>query len=143
MSVNKVMLLGRLGQDVELKHTPAGNAVANFSVATGEKWVDKKGEKQERTEWHRIVAWGKTAELCNQYIKKGSEVFIEGKLQTRTWDDKEGVKRYTTEIQALSVQFLGKKDESVDAPRPTASPATAPVPNGTTPPNVSLDDIPF
>lgn len=108
MSVNKVIILGRLGQDPELKYTPSGAAVCNFSVATSETWNDKNsGQKQERTEWHRIVVWGKLAELCNQYLSKGRQAFIEGRLQTRSWDDKNGQKRYTTEINASTVQFIG------------------------------------
>ncbi len=107
MSVNKVILIGRLGQDPEVKQTPSGSSVCNFSLATNENWIDKSGQKQERTEWHRIVVWGKQAETCGQYLSKGREAYIEGKLQTRSWDDKEGQKRYTTEVQALSVRFLG------------------------------------
>jgi single-strand DNA-binding protein len=107
MSVNKVILLGRLGQDPELKYTPGGAPVCNFSMATTEAWTDKQGQKQERTEWHRIVVWGKLAELCNQYLSKGRQAFVEGRLQTRSWDDKEGNKRYTTEIMANTVQFIG------------------------------------
>jgi len=107
MSVNKVIILGRLGQEPELKYTPSGAAVCNFSLATSENWMDKSGQKQERTEWHRIVVWGKLAELCNQYLSKGRQAFIEGSLQTRSWDDKTGQKRYTTEINAKNVQFLG------------------------------------
>lgn len=107
MSVNKVLLLGRLGQDPELKYTPSGAAVCNFSMATSENWNDRNGQKQERTEWHRIVVWGKIAELCNQYLSKGRQAFVEGKLQTRSWDDKQGQKRYTTEINATTVQFIG------------------------------------
>lgn len=107
MSVNKVILLGRLGQDPELKYTPGGSPVCNFSVATTEAWTDKQGQKQEKTEWHRIVVWGKLAELCNQYLSKGRQAFIEGRLQTRSWDDKDGNKRYTTEILATTVQFIG------------------------------------
>lgn len=108
MSVNKVILLGRLGQDPELKYTPSGAAVCNFSIATTESWSDKNsGQKQERTEWHRIVVWGKLAELCNQYLAKGRQAFVEGKLQTRSWDDQNGQKRYTTEISATTVQFIG------------------------------------
>jgi single-strand DNA-binding protein len=107
MSVNKVILLGRLGQDPELKYTPGGSPVCNFSVATTEAWTDKQGQKQEKTEWHRIVVWGKLAELCNQYLAKGRQAFIEGRLQTRSWDDKDGNKRYTTEILANTVQFIG------------------------------------
>jgi single-strand DNA-binding protein len=107
MSVNKVILLGRLGQDPELKYTPGGAPVCNFSMATTESWTDKQGQKQEKTEWHRIVVWGKLAELCNQYLSKGRQAFVEGRLQTRSWDDKEGQKRYTTEIMANTVQFIG------------------------------------
>jgi single-strand DNA-binding protein len=107
MSVNKVILLGRLGQDPELKHTPSGMSVCNFSLATSENWKDKQsGQKQEKTEWHRIVAWGKQAELCHQYLAKGRQVYVEGKLQTRSWDDKTGQKRYTTEILVSSIQFV-------------------------------------
>lgn len=107
MSVNKVILVGRLGQDPELRYTPSGMAVCNFTLATSESWTDKNGEKQERTEWHRVVIWGKLAELCNQYLSKGRQAYLEGALQTRSWEDKEGVKRYTTEIVAKTVQFLG------------------------------------
>ena len=107
MSVNKVILLGRLGQDPELKYTPGGAAVCNFSMATTESWTDKQGQKQEKTEWHRIVVWGKLAELCNQYLAKGRQAFVEGRLQTRSWDDKDGTKRYTTETMATTVQFIG------------------------------------
>lgn len=107
MSVNKVILLGRLGQDPEIKHTPNGSAVCNFSLATTESWNDKAGQKQERTEWHRVVVWGKLAELCHQYLAKGRQAFVEGRLQTRSWDDKDGNKKYTTEIMATTVQFIG------------------------------------
>ena len=107
MSVNKVIILGRLGGDPELKYTPGGMAVCNFTVATSESWADKAGQKQERTEWHRVVVWGKLGELCNQYLAKGRQAFIEGSLQTRSWDDKNGGKRYTTEIVAKTVQFIG------------------------------------
>jgi single-strand DNA-binding protein len=104
--INKVILVGNLGKDPEVRHTPNGQAVANFSVATSESWTDKGGQKQERTEWHRVVAWGKLAELCGKYLSKGRQCYIEGKLQTRAWDDKDGGKRYTTEIIASTVQFL-------------------------------------
>jgi len=107
MSVNKVIVLGRLGQDPELKYTPSGAAVCNFTLATSESWQGKDGQKQERTEWHRVVVWGKLAELCNQYLAKGRQAFVEGRLQTRSWDDKDGNKRYTTEINATTVQFIG------------------------------------
>lgn len=114
MSVNKVILLGRLGQDPELKYTPTGSAVCNFSMATTEAWTDKTGQKQEKTEWHRIVVWGKLAELCNQYLSKGRQAFVEGRLQTRSWDDKEGQKKYTTEILANTVQFIGGAAQAND-----------------------------
>ena len=104
--VNKVIIVGNLGKDPELRHTPQGNAVANFPVATSESWNDKDGSKQERTEWHRIVVWGKLAELCSKYLSKGRKAYVEGRLQTRAWDDKDGQKRYTTEIVATTVQFL-------------------------------------
>ena len=104
--VNKVIIVGNLGKDPELRHTPQGNAVANFPVATSESWNDKDGSKQERTEWHRIVVWGKLAELCAKYLSKGRKAYVEGRLQTRAWDDKDGQKRYTTEIVATTVQFL-------------------------------------
>lgn len=105
--INKVILIGRLGQDPEVRYTTNGGAVANFSLATNESWTDKSGQKQERTEWHRVVVWGKLAEICGQYLSKGRQAFIEGKLQTREWNDKDNNKRYTTEIVAQNVQFLG------------------------------------
>ena len=106
-SVNKVILIGNLGRDPELRYTQGGQAVANFTLATSERFANKAGEQQERTEWHRIVAWGKTGELCAQYLSKGRSVYIEGRLQTREWEDKEGQKRSTTEIVAQNVTFLG------------------------------------
>jgi single-strand DNA-binding protein len=107
MSVNKVLLIGRLGNNPEIRYTNTGTAVANFNLATSESWNDKTGQKQERTEWHRVVVWGKLAELCEKYLAKGRQCFVEGRLQTRSWDDKDGNKRYTTEIVANVVQFLG------------------------------------
>jgi single-strand DNA-binding protein len=106
-SVNKVILVGNLGRDPELRYTQSGQAVANFTLATTERFSTRDGDRQERTEWHRIVAWGRTAELCAQYLSKGRSVYIEGRLQTREWEDKEGQKRRTTEITAQTVQFLG------------------------------------
>lgn len=105
--VNKVILIGNLGVDPEVRFTPSGQAVANFRIATNESWVDKNQQKQERTEWHRIVVWGKLGELCGEYLKKGRQAYVEGRLQTREWTDKEGKKNYTTEIVAQTVQFLG------------------------------------
>jgi single-strand DNA-binding protein len=106
-SVNKVILIGNLGKDPEFKYTPGGQAVATFSLATTEKFADKGGQRQERTEWHNIVAWGKLAELSNQYLKKGRPVYIEGRITNRSWDDKDGNKKYRTEIVVTSMQFLG------------------------------------
>jgi single-strand DNA-binding protein len=124
-SVNKVIVLGNLGRDPEVKFTPSGQAVCNFSVATTDKWDDKSGQKQERTEWHRIVVWGKLAELCGQYLKKGRQAYVEGRLQTREWQDKDGNKRQTTEVVASQVQFLGGKGERTEAsaePEPADTP---------------------
>src|SRR5437016_3621957 len=104
--VNKVILVGNLGKDPEVRYTPGGQAVANFTIATNEAWTGKDGQKQERTEWHRIVVWGKTAENCGEYLSKGRQVYIEGRLQTREYTNKEGVKVYTTEIVANQVLFL-------------------------------------
>jgi single-strand DNA-binding protein len=106
--VNRVTLIGTLGRDPELKFTPGGSPVCNFSVATNEEWFDKKSEqKQKKTEWHNIVVWGGLAELCNKYLKKGSGAYIEGRIETKPWDDKDGNKKYRTEIVAKEVQFLG------------------------------------
>ena len=115
MSVNKVIIIGRLGADPELKTLGSGQAVANFNIATSENWVDRDGAKQERTEWHRIVVWGKLAEICRQYLSKGRQVFVEGKLQTRSWEDQQGQKRYTTEIVANNVQFIGGANDKATA----------------------------
>ncbi len=115
--VNKVILIGNLGADPEVRFTPAGAAVANFRIATNESWVDKNQQKQERTEWHRIVVWGKLAELCGEYLKKGRQAYIEGRLQTREWTDKENKKNYTTEIVANTVQFLGGGAAGAGGPR--------------------------
>lgn len=107
MSLNKAMIIGNLGDDPEVRFTGGGQAVATLSVATNERWTDKAGQAQERTEWHRVVVWGKQAEQCKEYLSKGRQVFVEGRIQTRDWTDKEGHKRYTTEIIAQRVQFLG------------------------------------
>ena len=107
MSLNKVMLIGNLGKDPELRFTPSGRAVARFSLATSEQWTDQQGQRQDRTEWHNIVVWGKQAESCGQYLSKGRQVFIEGSIRSRQYDDKEGQKRYITEVIAQRVQFLG------------------------------------
>ena len=111
-SLNRVLLIGNLGQDPEMTYTPNGTAKASLSVATQEKWKDKDGQAKEKTEWHRVIAWGKLAEICGQYLTKGRQVYIEGRLQTRQWEDKDGNKRWTTEIVATGMQMLGAKKEN-------------------------------
>lgn len=123
--VNKAIILGRLGQDPEIRYFQDGTAVANFSVATSETWNDKQsGEKKEKTEWHRIVAHRRLAEICGQYLTKGSQVYIEGKIETRQWTDKEGQTRYTTQINASTMQMLGGNQSGSQAPNhpPSAAP---------------------
>ncbi len=105
--VNKAILIGNLGGDPELRSTPSGTSVASFTLATNESWTDREGQKQERTEWHRIVAWGKLAEICGQYLRKGRQVYIEGRLTTRSWEDRQGNQRKTTEIVAQQMLMLG------------------------------------
>ena len=111
MSVNKVILVGNLGKDPELRYTPSGAAVATFSLATSERYKDKSGEQQEKTEWHNIVAWRQLAEICGKYLHKGKQVYIEGKIQTRSYDDRDGNKKYITEIVADQMQMLGRAGE--------------------------------
>jgi len=113
--VNKVILIGHLGRDPEVRYTPSGSAVANFTIATTESWTDKQGQRQDRTEWHRIVVWGKLGELCGEYLAKGRQVYVEGKLQTRQWDDRDGNKRSTTEILAQNITFLGGRGDGPSA----------------------------
>jgi single-strand DNA-binding protein len=137
-SVNKVILVGNLGADPEVRYTPSGKAVATFNVATKEQWTGKDGEKTERTEWHKIVAWARLGEICGEYLHKGSQVYVEGRLQTKSWEDKEGNKRYTTEIVAQIMQMLGSAAgkggtaKSTEERFPTEEPVTIPD-----------DDIPF
>lgn len=142
--VNKVILVGNLGADPEVRFTPGGQAVANFRIATSESWNDKNGQKQERTEWHRIVVWGKLAELCGEYLAKGRQCFIEGRLQTREWTDKENKKNYTTEVVATSVVFLGGRDGAGAGagPRPGGAnrPAGRPADADYGPPPPGMDD---
>ncbi|MBF0104162.1 MAG: single-stranded DNA-binding protein [Deltaproteobacteria bacterium] len=143
-SVNKVILIGNLGKDPEIRYTASGSAVANFNIATTERWKDKQtGNLEEKTEWHRIVVWGKLAELCKEYLAKGRAVYIEGRLQTRQWDDKDGNKRYTTEVNAQIVQFLDKRGSAPAADiSQSDGAASAPADNG--PPMFETDDdIPF
>src|SRR5690606_22613940 len=110
-SVNKVILVGHLGQDPEVRFTPSGQPVANFRMATSENWNDKSGQRQERTEWHRIVAWGKLAELCGEYLSKGRQVYVEAKWQPHPWNDRDGHQRYKTEAQANQITFLGGRGD--------------------------------
>ena len=117
--LNKVMLIGHLGQDPELKYTPAGAAVASFSLATNESYKDKAGKDVEKVEWHRLVVWNKQAEIAAEYLKKGAQIFVEGKLQTRSWE-KDGQKHYMTEIVVLNFQMLGRKgDGGAESPAPS------------------------
>ncbi len=131
MSVNKVILVGNLGRDPEVRFTASGKAVARFSVATSEVWNDAEGTRQERTEWHNVVVWGKQAESCGQYLQKGRQVYIEGAIRSRQYDDKDGNKKYITEVIAQRVQFLGGGGRGAGAstqPREStgAEPATVP-----------------
>ncbi len=141
--INKAIIVGRLGRDPDVRYTPDGTGVANFCVATSEEWKDKNtGEKKERTEWHRIVAWRRLGEICGEYLSKGRQVYIEGKLQTRSWEQ-DGVTKYMTEIVATDVQFLGGRDDSMGGGRPARGQmADQGYPE---PPmaNAQDDDIPF
>lgn len=134
--VNKVILIGNLGRDPEVRFTPSGQAVARFSVATTERWRDQQGQPQERTEWHDVVVWGKQAETCGQYLAKGRQVYVEGRIQKRTYDDRDGNKRTVVEIIAQTVRFLGSAQGRVqDAP--------VVVPLGEPPVPPEEDDVPF
>lgn len=137
--VNRVFLIGRLGRDPEVRFTQSRTAVTNFSLATSERWVDSEGKRQERTEWHRVVVWGKLAEICGQFLKKGRLVFIEGRLQTRDWDDRDGNKRQTTEIVATNMQMLESRNaaEAADMDERGSQPQE-PMEVG-----ITDDDIPF
>jgi single-strand DNA-binding protein len=141
MSVNKVILIGNLGKDPEVRFTQTGSAVANFSIATSEQWNDRDGKRQERTEWHNIVVWGKQAETCGQYLAKGRQVYVEGSIRTRSYDDKNGNKRYVTEIVAQRVRFLGGGGGTRMAPEADAAGAGEEMGGGGMPP--TDDDIPF
>ncbi len=126
-SLNKAMIIGRLGQDPEVRYTQSNTAVATLSVATSERYKDRNGELQEKTEWHRVVAWGRTAEICQEYLKKGSLAYFEGPIQTREWEDKDGQKRYTTEIKALTMTMLDSRTNggsSSQTSKPANKPAT-------------------
>ncbi len=137
--VNKVILVGHLGADPEMRYTGNGVPVANLRLATSESWKGKDGQKEERTEWHRVVVWSKLAELAGQYLTKGRQIYVEGRLQTRSWDDKDGNKRYTTEVVANNIQFLGSRD---GAGTGKDMPPDLPPPPDMSGPG-SDDDIPF
>jgi single-strand DNA-binding protein len=137
--VNKAILIGNLGGDPELRSTPSGTPVATFTLATNESWTDRDGQKQERTEWHRIVAWGKLAEICGQYLRKGRQVYIEGRLTTRSWEDRQGNQRKTTEIVAQQMLMLGSRaagqgDEDAGGEAPEFAAETV---------KIEDDDLPF
>ena len=143
-SVNKVILVGRLGKDPETKYTPQGTPVVKFSLATDEQWTDKNGEKQRRTEWHNLVAWNKLGEICQKYLVKGKLVYIEGRLQTQTWDDKEGKKHWRTEIRADNMVMLSSAPGGGGAMAGGSPQATQePEPAGEPAPEISDEDVPF
>ena len=136
--VNKVILVGNLGADPEMNATNSGTAVANVSLATSEQWNDKtSNERKERTEWHRLVLWDKLAEIAEQYLKKGSQLYVAGKLQTRCWDDPNGQKKWTTEIRVYQMQMLGRREDREATPQTLGGPPV-PVPDA-----VNSDDLPF
>jgi single-strand DNA-binding protein len=141
-SVNKVILVGNLGRDAELRYTAGGAAVATLNLATTETWNDKEGQRQEKTEWHRVILWGKQAETLNQYLQKGKQIYVEGRLQTRQWDDKDGNKRYTTEVRGDRVVLLssgaggGQRGGAMRTEMPHGEPTDMA-------PELSEDDIPF
>ena len=140
-SINKVILIGNLGRDPEVRYTQGGTAVANFTLATTDRWNDPSGERKERTEWHRVVVWGKQAEIAGEYLRKGRQVYVEGSLQTREWTDRDGNKRYTTEVKAQRFQMLGGRGDSERAPmdpEPAHHQVAEPADGG-----YSEDDIPF
>ncbi|MDD5676127.1 MAG: single-stranded DNA-binding protein [Chitinivibrionales bacterium] len=146
--VNKVILIGNLGKDPEFKVTPGGAAVCTFSLATTERYNDRSGQRQDRTEWHNIVAWSKLAELANQYLKKGRSAYIEGRIQTRSWDDRDGNKKYRTEIVANQIQFLGSPgpQNQTAGPETGEAPADIPLPpqgDAGAPGKIAEDDLPF
>ena len=153
-NLNKVTLIGRLGQDPEIRYTQSGSAVANATIATNDYWTDKQGGKQERTEWHSLVLWGKLADLAQSYLKKGSQVYVEGRMQTRDWEDQQGQKHYKTEVVVTTMQFLdAKMSDSASNTEYSTAPAAAvsnPSPNSPAGSNAApqgddyiKDDIPF
>jgi single-strand DNA-binding protein len=147
-SLNKAILIGNLGRDPEIRYTPDGTPVANFSLATAEFWTDKSGTRQERTEWHNIVAWNKLAEISKRYLTKGRQVYVEGRIRTRDWEDKDGNKRRTTEIIAAQIVLLGSRSQATDAapatsPTPMSRTIAEPEPGLAADLGITDDDIPF
>jgi single-strand DNA-binding protein len=153
-TVNKVIIVGNMGRDAEVRYTPGGAAVATLSLATTDVWNDKAGQRQEKTEWHRVVLWGKQAETLAEYLTKGRQIYVEGRLQTRQWDDKDGNKRYTTEIRSDRVVLLGGRGGSTGeggggggdygSPRSSgSSSSSSPAGGPPGPPELTEDDIPF
>jgi single-strand DNA-binding protein len=144
-SVNKVILIGNLGRDAELRYTTGGDAVSTVNMATTETWNDKQGKRVERTEWHRVVCWGRMAENLSEYLVKGKQIFVEGRLQTRQWDDKDGNKRYTTEIRADHITLLGGGQNG--GRRPSSARDEAETPVGADEPlggsDLGEDDVPY
>ena len=158
MSVNKVILIGNVGKDPEIRHLESGAAVATITLATSERYKDRNGEQKELTEWHTIIAWRQLADLAQNYIRKGTQIFVEGRLRTRSWDDQNGQKRYVTEIQADTIQLLGRRPDgqapapgatapTYTAPRPAQTPTVAPATTpAITPQDLNddgADDLPF
>jgi single-strand DNA-binding protein len=144
-SVNKVILIGRLGKDPELKYTAGGAPLARFTLATDENFKDRSGEQQRRTEWHTIVAWGKLAEICGEYLTKGKQVYVEGSIRSRQWEDQSGNKRTSYEIVARQMTMLGSRADSERAAQAAASPEQAeqPAAEPTAEPEITDEDIPF
>jgi single-strand DNA-binding protein len=151
-SLNKVMLIGNLGRDPEIRYTPDGTPVANFSLATGENWTDKSGSRQEHTEWHSIVAWNRLADLAQKYLSKGRQVYVEGRIRSRDWNDRDGNKRRTTEVIATQIVLLGSRSQQNDMDIPPGEMATRSAPESRPAPGpedsfadsgITDDDIPF
>ena len=142
MSVNKAILIGRLGKDPEIRYTQSGKAVANFTVATNERWTSQDGQPQESTTWHNVVAWGRQAEVIKEYLSKGRQIFIEGRISNRSYDDKEGNKRYISEIVIQNFQFLGDRSDRQSGPTDQDSMNQAP-PSGADSGGGDDDDLPF
>jgi single-strand DNA-binding protein len=140
MSVNKVILIGRLGKDPELRYTPGGKPVGSFSLATSERWTGPDGEKKESTTWHNIVVWGKTAEVMKEYLRKGQEVYLEGRIDNRSWTDKEGNKRYTSEVVVQNFQFIGNRQGAEEGGAPARQPEDMPQPPDR---GAGDEDLPF